>query len=127
MPTPRMIVIDGDKARTRKTDPTTSHKAGDTSQKTLKAAKVAVLTIVRDNPGVTGTALNELYVFARSRHSWMPQLAFDSPRKRASDLAADGYLEMVDDGRRGRNNQPEHTYRLTAYGRKVITLGKAVA
>jgi hypothetical protein len=119
-----LIVLDGDRARTRRTDPTTSHQAADVSQRTLKAAKVAILRIIHNNPGVTGTDLNDLYLFFRARHTWVPVIAWDSPRKRAGELVDDGYLVAEMSGRRGANNQTEHTYRLTEHGQRILEIGK---
>lgn len=117
------IVAAGDTARTRTTDPTTSHMAGDTSAATIGLTKVGVLSVVRDNPDITGTHLNDQYMFAQSRHSWMPKVVWDSPRRRAGELVREGLLEASELPERGRNNQPEHTYRLTAAGARRIAPG----
>ncbi|MDM4761921.1 hypothetical protein QT381_02740 [Galbitalea sp. SE-J8] len=102
------IVFD-DQARTRKSDPLTSHLAGDRSQSTVHDVRAAVLVILAlDIPEATGSQLNELYREMRADRGW-PEVHFDSPRKRAGELADDGYLDVLnEDAKRGH----EHVYRL---------------
>lgn len=117
------LVMEGDAPRTRKSDPVASHQAGDVSQRTLQQTKARVLQVVHANPGITGTEVNDLYRLMGARKEW-ERVAYDTPRKRAGELAADGYLEVVGE-RVGLNNQPEAIYELSEYGRKVVTLGKS--
>jgi hypothetical protein len=91
------IVIPGDTARTRRTDKATSHRAADRSAATLKAVKLAVIQMVEQKGPVGGSELNRLYQVLAESCGWPLPLHFDSPRKRASELAADGFLTIVNE------------------------------
>lgn len=114
------IVTEGDAPRARKSDRRTSHQAADTSQGTLQETKVRVLKVLLEGPA-TGTELNQRYRLKGGKSKWA-KVAPDTPRKRAGELAADGYLEITEE-RRGANHQPEAVYALSEKGRKVVTLG----
>ncbi len=113
------IVMADDSARTRKTDPITSHVAGDNSQRNLHESKRRVLELVKVHAPVTGRELNDLYSLAASRLNWK-RIHFDSPRRRAGELAKDGYLEVVGTQIADGNNSPEAAYGLTELGREVL-------
>jgi len=113
------MLWDDDTPRARSTDPATSHLAADVSQAGLKEAKLRVLELVRVHQPVAGSHLNEIYRVEAPRCGWKP-LAYDSPRKRASELAADGYLEIVDRSTSDGNHLPEAIYGLTEKGRAVL-------
>lgn len=113
------IVPDGDTARTRKSDPPTSHVAGDNSQRNLHESKVRILTLVRLHAPVTGRELNELYEVSAARLNWK-RIHFDSPRRRAGELARDGFLEVVGTQTAEGNNSPEAAYGLTDLGREAL-------
>jgi hypothetical protein len=115
---PPMILPD-DSARTRKTDPLTSHAAADISQRGLRDAKRRVLQLVEVHAPVTGSELNDMYRLSADRRGWR-RLAWDSPRKRASELASDGFLEVVGTRIAAGNNVPESAYGITDKGRKAI-------
>jgi hypothetical protein len=102
------IVTNGDTARTRRTDPITSHIAGDTSQRTLKDVRNAVAWLFTQVDTATGGGMNELYRELRAEHGW-PDCHFDSPRKRTGEMYDDGELVLVDEGH-GRN--PERVFAL---------------
>lgn len=87
-----MIAYD-DSPRTRELDPLTSHLAGDRSQTTVHDVREAVEHLFTHVDAATGSALNELYRAMREQHGW-PEVHFDSPRKRAGELAADGVLAV---------------------------------
>jgi hypothetical protein len=116
---PPPLFADGDFARTRKSDPRTSHIAGDVSQRSLKQTKVAVLELVLQEGELVGSEINDLYRLRASRHGWR-QIAFDTPRKRAGELADDGFLEVVDERPAAGNHLPESVYAVTAKGRDAL-------
>lgn len=103
------ILFAGDVPRVRESDPLTSHRAGDVSQASLTKTKARVLTLVSIHQPVTGTELNDLYRLTAARLNW-PSVAWDSPRKRAGEMAADGVLEVVGE-QLGVNGQMESAYK----------------
>lgn len=113
------IIPNDDSARTRKGDPITSHVAGDNSQRNLHESKRRVLELVELHAPITGRELNDLYSLAASRLNWK-RIHFDSPRRRAGELAKDGYLEVVGTQIAEGNNSPEAAYGLTDLGREAI-------
>jgi hypothetical protein len=113
------IVMLGDTARTRRSDPPTSHLAGDVSAHGLRDAKMRVLRLVSVHAPVTGSELNDLYRLTADRVGWR-RLAWDSPRKRASELARDGFLEVVGTQTAAGNNLPESAYGITSKGRTAL-------
>jgi len=113
------IVMLGDTARTRKTDPHTSHLAGDVSAHGLRDAKTRVMQLVTMHAPVTGSELNDLYRLTADRVGW-PRLGLDSPRKRAGELARDGFLEVVGTRTAAGNNLPESAYGITDKGRTAL-------
>lgn len=91
-----------DWARTRATDPDTSHAAAD-SNTNRRAVMTAVLGLFKTLGPMTDEELTAQYE-ARSR--LLPPAHGDSPRKRRSDLANEGLLvatEMRRPTRSGRN------------------------
>ena len=80
-----------DEPRTRRTDPTQSHTAADDSQASIHALRNNLLTLVHENPDIIGVELNEMYRDTYKRRGWK-RVAFDSPRKRAGEMAADDLL-----------------------------------
>lgn len=84
-----------DTARARLADPLSSHVAADQSQASIKDVRAAVMHILTNVVDVAdGLALNALYRELQDKHGWR-QCAIDSPRKRAGELAADGFLVIV--------------------------------
>lgn len=116
-----LILINGDKPRTRRTDPHTSHVAGDMSQAGISSTKVHVMDLLHVHGWLSASALNDQYQFAASRMGWTG-VALDSPRKRAGELVEDGYVEVIDE-HPGLYGVPESVYALTEKGKRVITLG----
>lgn len=114
----------GDAPRTRRTDRATSHAAADASQRTMHQTKVRVLIVVNENGPIVGSEINDLYRFRGSRMDW-EKVAYDSPRKRAGELAADGYLEVTGTRPAAGNHLEESIYALSEKGRRVVTLGLA--
>jgi len=113
------IVMVGDTARTRKSDPLTSHLAGDVSAHGLRDAKQRVLQLVSVHAPVTGSELNDLYRLTADRLGW-PRLGLDSPRKRAGELARGGFLEVVGTQTAAGNNLPESAYGIAGKGREAL-------
>ena len=107
------IVADDDTARTRRTDPETSHDAADRSQASLPAVRRAVLHLVDMHRELTGSEINDLYALAAHEMGW-PTTKADTPRKRSCDLIADGYLRVV-----GRRNG-ERVLALSELGQKAV-------
>lgn len=118
MPPP--LFVDDDIPRARRTDPVTSHIAADATQAGLKEAKRRVLQLVKLHQPVAGSQLNELYRLTAARLNWKP-LSFDSPRKRAGELAADGYLHVTEYAIAEGNHLPESIYALTTKGTAQVS------
>jgi hypothetical protein len=116
---PPPLFVDDDTPRARRSDPVTSHIAADATQAGLKEAKLRVLQLVREHEPIAGSQLNDLYRLTASRMDWKP-LSFDSPRKRAGELSADGYLEVADYAIAEGNHLPESIYVLTDKGREAL-------
>lgn len=79
------IVMQGDTARTRKTDVLSSHVAADKSATTRGQVHEAVVDLITMLGPLTGQELNNFYRMHRGLHGW-PVVAFESPRKRAAEL-----------------------------------------
>lgn len=116
---PPSILPDGDTARTGRNMPEQSHKAGDRSQLTRKGVAAVVLRLVRRHP-LTGAELNEAFRQAWQNHE-CDRAAYDSPRKRAREMEADGLLKNIaDDGE-------DAVYTLTEFGWDALLNSRAVA
>lgn len=87
-----------DTVRTRKSDPVTSHRAGDKSAESLTVVKRAVIALVRAKGTLTGSQANIMYRdLAQYPANGLPLVAWDSPRKRLGELAAAGDLVVVNE------------------------------
>jgi hypothetical protein len=102
-----------DTPRVRSSDPIESHEAADRSSFTITRLKSAVLELVRENPLAIGSELNEKYKDVPKDRAH-PRAAWDSPRKRAGELAEHGYL-LVQPSRNG-----ERSFIISARGLDVI-------
>lgn len=91
---PHQIVMAGDSARARRSDPVSSHVAADRSQRSLDSVRRAVLDLVAQLGFANGAELNDMYSLYQGLRGW-PRVSWDSPRKRAGELAADGLLEVT--------------------------------
>lgn len=90
------MVTDGDTPRARLVDPLASHKAADASQPALKIVRALVLELVAEYGGhVTGVQLNDIYEGEQHGRGW-PLVRWDTPRKRAGELAKAGLLINCD-------------------------------
>ncbi|MCU1441085.1 MAG: hypothetical protein JWP85_2082 [Rhodoglobus sp.] len=117
---PDILAMNGDRARTRRTDRLTSHLAGDTSQIDMTDVEVAVLKIVHENPLSVGTEINQFYSDEQAARGW-PFKAWDSPRKRAGELEDAGLLEDAG-AHRGVYDSLEREFLITDAGRKTIEM-----
>ncbi|TFD27477.1 hypothetical protein E3T49_13110 [Cryobacterium cryoconiti] len=91
----------------RPTDPGTSDAAAEKQAWKLTASHHAILAIFQEKKaGLTDTELNKFY-----KRIWVkrefPQLAFDTPRRRRSDLAGRKFLADCGKKRRNDNGEPE--------------------
>lgn len=94
--------------RARRTDPLSSHVAADVSGETRRIVADAVIWLLMSRGPQTGAELNHGYTTSRLIHGW-PAAAFDSPRKRAGELAREGFIVVLNpDDPRGR----AHVYAL---------------
>lgn len=84
----RQIVMGGDTARARRTDPNSSHVAADRSAQTRGQVHEAVVALIREHGPLNGRDLNVAYAEERFFAGW-PMVAFDSPRKRAAELVGE--------------------------------------
>ena len=116
---PPQIVMAGDSARTRKSDPLTSHIAGDVSSRHMHETKQRVLQIINTHGALVGSEVNEQYVLMAARLNWR-RVAWDTPRKRAHELLEDGFLEVESVRTAEGNNLPERAMQLTDAGREAI-------
>lgn len=106
-------IYDRDTARVRRSDPATSHRAGDASQANLKPTKIAVLQLVHQEGTLTGEEINDLYSLRTDRNGW-PLAKHDTPRKRAGELFIEGFLDSDGEQDGGR------VYRLSLEGKAAI-------
>ena len=91
-------ITGGDNPRARKSDPLTSHMAGDRSSVNVKAVKKELLVIIGRRGSLTGSEANTLYREAALRsEGGLPVVAWDSPRKRLGELAADKLLVVLNE------------------------------
>lgn len=116
---PPQIVMVGDSARTRKSDPVTSHRAADVSSTHLHETKLRVLELLSIHGALVGSEINEQYVLMAARKNWR-RVAWDTPRKRAHELLDDGFLEVESVRTAEGNNLPERSMRLTDLGREAL-------
>lgn len=84
----------GDTARVRLGDPVSSHVGADRSQRTIAEVKAAVIALIRQEGELSGAELNDLYSLRAARNGW-DECAWDSPRKRAGELARERQLAIV--------------------------------
>ena len=95
------LALGFDSPRAGKDDPISSHMAADRSQETLALTRDRVVLLVRQEGEITGRDLNDLYRARADREGWA-RISYDSPRKRAAELLADGVLACTnEDAARG--------------------------
>lgn len=85
------MITFGDAPRARRTDPITSHQAADGSAAGLSQMKQNILGLFREFGAMTDSELNDRYQQVWEERGWKPARP-DTPRKRRSDLVAEGYL-----------------------------------
>jgi hypothetical protein len=94
--------LGGSGARARKSDPVASHTAADRSAVNRRIVLDTVLRLVRERGHMTGSELNEAYELLHRRSpAEYPKVHFDTPRKRAGELARVELIEYVDPPKRG--------------------------
>ena len=79
------IVLEGDTARARRSDPPASHVAADVSARNRGRVHDAVVELLTEHGPMTGRDINDQYEMHRWSNGW-PRVAADSPRKRAAEL-----------------------------------------
>jgi len=95
----------------RATDNVMSHRASDRAQVNRRAVLDKVLYLVTTAGPLTGSEINEAYERLQRRDPSLPKVAWDTPRKRAGELARAEQIEYVVDGVRGH----EGIYRKAAW------------
>jgi hypothetical protein len=109
-------IFPDDSPRARLTDPIQSHMAADRSQKGLSELRQRVLHVIAyRGRRINGNDLNDLFAETARNNGWK-RVHPDSPRKRAGELAVDGYLlrEATDD-------DPAGLYSITAKGLEALS------
>jgi hypothetical protein len=116
--------IGEDEPRARATDPVQSHRAADRSARSRDAVFGEVLRLVHAHGPMTGVELNDLY---RGHHPGPGdplRVAYDSPRKRAAELADRGLLSRVGEGDSA-GHADVYLYLLTPEGLASLSVGAA--
>ena len=90
----------------RETDPITSDMAANGQEWKLRGAHVAVFALFKEHGGMTDTELNKVYRKVWEQREY-PELSYDTPRRRRSDLADRDYLVATDDKRPNDNGKQE--------------------
>ncbi len=98
--TSQHIVLDGDTARARLTDPLSSHVAAEKSAETRGQVHEAIVVQIREHGPMNGRELNDRYETFRRAHGW-PVVSYDSPRKRAGELVGSRLVVVNPDDPRG--------------------------
>lgn len=96
--------------------PIQSHMAADRAVRTMHKTKVWVLKLVAKYGELPGSEINALFRGFVPVPDWV---AHDTPRKRAGELATDGFLAARLEKSDG-NHLDEAWYSLTDKGREVI-------
>jgi hypothetical protein len=90
-----------DSPRVRMADPISSHLAADQSAASLPEVRTNIRALLKLHGPMTGAQLNDLYALTSTGMDWS-RVSYDSPRKRAAEMAADGLLEVTnEDAKRG--------------------------
>lgn len=89
-----------DSPRARRADPLSSHVAADKSAETRGAVHQAVVELITKCGPLNGREINDKYAAWRYESGW-PVVAYDSPRKRAAELAGDRLVVLNPDDPRG--------------------------
>ena len=105
---PPSVYLADDKARTRRDDNLNSHLAADRSAYTRKRLENRVLELVFETGPTVGSELNQKYHDEWQRRGWK-KAQFESPRKRAEELAKDGFLTAIE-------SEPETVYVMNLAG-----------
>lgn len=95
----------------RETDPATSDVAAEHQTWKLRAAHVAVLALFAEHGSLTDTELNKAYRRVWEKREY-PELSFDTPRRRRSDLSDRDLLEDSGTKRPNDNGKQETVWAL---------------
>lgn len=96
------MAIGGPGSMTRESDNVMSHRAADRAAVNRRAVLDKVRYLVETTGPLTGSEINEAYArLQRLYPDVLPRVAWDTPRKRAGDLAREGLIEYVIAGVRG--------------------------
>jgi len=96
------MVLDGPGPMARRSDNVMSHRAADRVAVKRRAVLEKVLYLVRTTGPLRGSEINEAYDRLQRQHpDELPRVAWDTPRKRAGELAKADLIEYVTDGVRG--------------------------
>jgi hypothetical protein len=121
-PTLPLALWDDDVPRTRRSDLLTSHLAGDQSQPTIAGTKLAVLFLVSQEGSLVGSEINDLFRTNYKRRGWK-RVSYDSPRKRAGEMVADGLLTIVAT-HIGLNGAPEREFAVSLAGLHTLAVSR---
>lgn len=102
--------LNGSGPGARRADPIASHVAADKAEASAGAVKAIILTLIFEAGSMTGQELNDLYRERWEKEGW-PQVAYDSPRKRAGDMFRARQLSILNETewRDGRGEPAEYT------------------
>ena len=87
--------IGEDSPRARRNDALSSHVGGDRSAVQKQHVADAVYLLIAQEGALDGAEINRLYQLRKRRNKWPLNIHFDSPRKRAGELAADGLVVIL--------------------------------
>jgi len=100
-----------DSPRAGRLDSLSSHVGADVSARNRQRVLDAVYILITQEGPLDGSDLNDLYRRRARRNGWPTGIHFDSPRKRAGELAAAGRVVILnEDDPRG----TPHVYSLPA-------------
>ncbi len=95
------MALDGPGAMTRKTDNVMSHHAADRAAVSRHLVLEKVLYLIQSAGPLTGSEINDAYERLQRHDPSLPRVAYETPRKRAGELAKAQLIEYVTDGVRG--------------------------
>lgn len=116
----QLLELPADRKRTRSSDPATSHQAGEIIAGAVRGVQRLILEQFEQRPGRHFSArdLERLNVFDEQPHGMV--------RKRVSELASSGWLEIIGTEKR-HGTSPATTYRLPPGVEQLVKDAKAAA
>lgn len=106
---PIYTVFADDSPRARRSDPITSHIAADRTAADMSEMKQRILSLFYRLGPMTDSELNAAYIDQAQVHGWKT-VRPDTPRKRRSDLARDGWLQATGETRVNAFGSPEQVW-----------------